>query len=193
MESRRRRGHSVETRRGDATRIVRGDETCAATRIFGRNRYDRTQWSAGGRAVAAAPPGPAYAAAIAAAVGLLASDGSMVEKAVEEFAGLDFSGLERAYAGAGALGKLVPPECLKHRVADWLDKGCAQTNDRLWRLRRRGRACPVVVYAGADDRFLPSKSEADRLKKAVAAETYRPRRPRLVFGRSRRRRGLRRE
>ena len=132
--------------------------------------YDRTPWPLGGRLVSSAE-GVAYAGAIGAAVGLLASDGSMVSKSLQEFSSLDFSGLERAVNGAQALADLVPPETLKHRVENWLDGGCAKTNERLWRLRRKGRSSNFLVICGEDDRFLPSKDEAERLKKALDAES----------------------
>jgi pimeloyl-ACP methyl ester carboxylesterase len=131
--------------------------------------YDRTPWPLGGRLVSSAE-GVAYAGAIGAAVGLLASDGSMVSKSLQEFSSLDFSGLERAVNGAQALADLVPPETLKHRVENWLDGGCAKTNERLWRLRRTGRSTNFLVICGEDDRFLPSKDEAERLKKELDAE-----------------------
>ena len=131
--------------------------------------YDRTPWPLGGRLVSSAE-GVAYAGAIGAAVGLLASDGSMVSKSLQEFSSLDFSGLERAVNGAQALADLVPPETLKHRVENWLDGGCSKTNERLWRLRRTGRSTKFLVICGEDDRFLPSKDEAERLKKALDAE-----------------------
>merc|ERR1719331_2409766 len=131
--------------------------------------YDRTPWPLGGRLVSSAE-GVAYAGAIGAAVGLLASDGSMVSKSLQEFSSLDFSGLERAVNGAQALADLVPPETLKHRVENWLDGGCAKTNERLWRLRRKGRSSNFLVICGEDDRFLPSKDEAQRLKKELDAE-----------------------
>jgi pimeloyl-ACP methyl ester carboxylesterase len=131
--------------------------------------YDRTPWPLGGRLVSSAE-GVAYAGAIGAAVGLLASDGSMVSKSLQEFSALDFSGLERAVNGAQALADLVSPETLKHRVENWLDGGCAKTNERLWRLRRKGRSTNFLVICGEDDRFLPSKDEAERLKKALDAE-----------------------
>ena len=103
--------------------------------------------------------------------GDLASDGSMVSKSLQEFSSLDFSGLERAVNGAQALADLVPPETLKHRVENWLDGGCSKTNERLWRLRRTGRSSKFLVICGEDDRFLPSKDEAQRLKKALDAES----------------------
>ena len=131
--------------------------------------YDRTPWPLGGRLVSSAE-GVAYAGAIGAAVGLLASDGSMVSKSLQEFSSLDFSGLERAVNGAQALADLVPPETLKHRVENWLDGGCSKTNERLWRLRRTGRSSNFLVICGEDDRFLPSKDEAERLKKELDAE-----------------------
>lgn len=133
--------------------------------------YDRTPWPIGGRVVSSAQ-GVAYAGAIGAAVGLLASDGSMVSKAMDEFTSLDFAGLERAVGGAQALADLVPPDTLKHRVENWLDKGCSKTNERLWRLRRTGRSTSFLVIAGADDRFLPSKDEAARLEKELDAESF---------------------
>ena len=129
--------------------------------------YDRTSWSVGGRVVSAAPAGIPYAGAIAAAVGLLASDASMVEKSAAEWQNLDFSNLARAASGAMALSELVPPQTLRHRVVDWLDRGCAATNGKLWRLRRAGRGTNFLVLAGGDDRFLPSASEAARLKKEL--------------------------
>ncbi|KAH8097904.1 hypothetical protein JL720_823 [Aureococcus anophagefferens] len=101
------------------------------------------------------------------AVGLLASDASMVEKSAAEWQNLDFSNLARAASGAMALSELVPPQTLRHRVVDWLDRGCAATNGKLWRLRRAGRGTNVLVLAGGDDRFLPSASEAARLKKEL--------------------------
>jgi len=61
----------------------------------------------------------------------------------------------------------VPPRTLRHRVVDWLDRGCAATNGKLWRLRRAGRGTNFLVLAGGDDRFLPSASEAARLKKEL--------------------------
>ena len=66
-----------------------------------------------------------------------------------------------------ALSELVPPQTLRHRVVDWLDRGCAATNGKLWRLRRAGRGTNFLVLAGGDDRFLPSASEAARLKKEL--------------------------
>ena len=129
--------------------------------------YDRTPWSVGGRVVAAAPAGWPYAGAIAAAVGLLASDESMVAKSVDEWARLDFGNLRRAAGGALALSELVPPQTLRHRVVDWLDRGCGATNGKLWRLRRPGRGTNFFVLAGAEDRFLPSASEAARLAKEL--------------------------
>ncbi|KAJ1461660.1 hypothetical protein M885DRAFT_476453 [Pelagophyceae sp. CCMP2097] len=132
--------------------------------------YDRTAWSGLGiGGLVAGQSGNAYAAAIGAAIGLLASDDSMVAKSTSEFSRFDFSSLASAVDGAQALAKLVPPATLMWRVDNWLDVGCRRVNDRLWRLRKplAGEAPGFLLVAGAEDRFLPSRSEVRRLAKEL--------------------------
>lgn len=65
--------------------------------------------------------------------------------------------------GFGTLGKRLPPQLVAHRVREWLMVGSQLlTDERLASLKM-----PVFVVAGVEDKFLPSKGEADRLTKLL--------------------------
>ncbi|KAJ8607983.1 hypothetical protein CTAYLR_008250 [Chrysophaeum taylorii] len=122
--------------------------------------FRRTFWTRAGELVAT--EGATYAPAVGAAVTFLASDSRMVEKSVEELSRLDVSSLGRAVRSAETLARLVPAPTLRFRVREWLDYGSRRVDAALF--RARGRPHPrMLLLAGAEDRFLPSAAEVDRL------------------------------
>lgn len=61
--------------------------------------------------------------------------------------------------GFGILGQRLPGELIKHRVSNWMSVGAQFVKDiHLSKLKM-----PTLVVAGEDDKFLPSKQEAERL------------------------------
>ena len=67
--------------------------------------------------------------------------------------------LEVMSSGFGILGERLPASLIEHRVSKWLPVGAALLTDE----RLSSIEVPTLVLVGDDDKFLPSKAEADRL------------------------------
>jgi pimeloyl-ACP methyl ester carboxylesterase len=65
--------------------------------------------------------------------------------------------------GFGILGKRLPPDLISHRVGQWLPAGAQLLTDA----RLSSLQVPTLIVAGENDKFLPSKQEADRLTKLM--------------------------
>ena len=70
-----------------------------------------------------------------------------------------YEGLGAIDEGFGVLGDRLPADLIRHRVCNWMNVGAGLVSER----RLSQLDIPTLVLVGEDDKFLPSKQEADRL------------------------------
>ena len=128
--------------------------------------YDSTSWEVTGRIVAASGPafplvGLATLMATAIDPGQFFRVGNDIMSRVKDAESLQRE-LNGLLAAGNAVTQTLPPETLRFRLEEWLERGSRLVSPRLPDL-----AVPTLVLVGTSDRLLPSQAEGRRLGKLL--------------------------
>ena len=128
--------------------------------------YDSTSWEVTGRIVAASGPafpivGLATLMATAIDPGQFFRVGNDIMSRVKDVESLQRE-LNGLLAAGNAVTQTLPPETLRFRLEEWLERG-----SRLVLPRLRDLTVPTLVLVGTSDRLLPSQAEGRRLGKLL--------------------------